>query len=85
VLTSSKQHDIINISNNKREVKNMTKVTYIWTNGNTYRVFKSHAEVMTQIRDVGGTFTTHYTEGKDVDYCAPNPNTKRFKNRLVIA
>jgi hypothetical protein len=20
-----------------------------------------------------------------VDYCAPNPNTKRFKNRLVIA
>ena len=63
----------------------MTKLNYVWTNGNTYRVFKSYAEVKAQVNNVGGTFTTNYIEGKDVDYVAPNPNTKRFANRVVVA
>lgn len=62
----------------------MTKLIYTWTdNRDSFRNFKAYPEVVEYQRVHGGTFKANYIEGKDVDYVAPNPNTKRFANRVV--
>jgi len=61
----------------------MTKLIYTWTdNRNSFRNFETYPEVVEYQRVHGGRFKANYIEGKDVDYCAPNPNTKRFAQRL---
>lgn len=64
----------------------MTKLTFVWTSNNGTKIeLSSYPKALEKVKKFGGKFVSKYTEGKDVDYVAPNPNTKRFKNRLVIA
>ena len=64
----------------------MTKLTFLYiSNNGTVIELSSYPKALEKVKNFGGKFVSRYTEGKDVDYCAPNPNTKRFKNRLVIA
>ncbi len=60
----------------------MTKLTYTWSNKVSSKIFKTYSEVVKWTKANGGTFKINYIEGKDVDYVAPNPNTKRFAQRL---
>ena len=63
----------------------MTKLLYAWSNSetNSRKFFLTYPEVSDYQKIHGGVFKAHYIEGKDVDYCLPNPNTKRYANRLV--
>ena len=62
----------------------MTKITYLWTSNNGTEIeMTSYTQALERVKKFGGRFISKYVEGKDVDYVAPNPNTKRFKNRLV--
>lgn len=62
----------------------MTKLTFVWTSNNGTSIeMTSYAQALKKVKKFGGRFVSKYTEGKDVDYCAPNPKLKSFKNRLV--
>lgn len=60
----------------------MTKVTYIWSNKVSSEIFKTYSKVVKWTKANGGTFKVNYVKGKDIDYVTPNPNTKRFAQRL---
>lgn len=62
----------------------MTKLTFVWTSNNGTSIeMTSYAQALERVKKFGGSFVSKCIEGKDVDYVAPNPDTKRFKNRLV--
>ena len=61
----------------------MTNLKYVWTNGTDSQIFTTYPEVVDYKRIHGGSFRAIYIEGKDIDYDAPNPNTKRYAKRLV--
>lgn len=61
----------------------MTKLTFVWTSNNGTEIeMTSYTQALERVKKFGGRFISKYVEGKDVDYVAPNPNTKRFKNRV---
>ena len=61
----------------------MTKLSYTWTSNNGTEIeMTSYAKALERVKKFGGSFKVNYIEGKDVDYVAPNPNTKRFAQRL---
>lgn len=61
----------------------MTKVIYLWTSNNGTEIeMTSYTQALERVKKFGGRFISKYIEGKDVDYVAPNPNTKRFANRV---
>ena len=61
----------------------MTKLTYTWTDGFTFRNFKTYPEAITYRVMHGGNFKAVYTEDKDIDYDAPNPARKSYAQRLL--
>lgn len=62
----------------------MTKILYVWSKPNeTPVVFKTWADAKEMVKFNKGFYKVLYVEGKDIDYCPPNPNTKRFANRLL--
>lgn len=61
----------------------MTKISYKWTKpGFTPIVFNTWADAKEMIKHNGGSYETIYIEGKDVDYCPPKTDTKRFNQRV---
>ena len=64
----------------------MTKLNYLWISNNGTEIeMTSYTQALERVKKFGGRFITKYIEGKDVDYVAPNPNTKRFANRVIVA
>lgn len=62
----------------------MTNIHYKWTKpGFTPILFRIWADAKEMVEKNGGSFTTVYEEGKDVDYCPPKTDTKRYANRAV--
>lgn len=61
----------------------MTRLTFVYTSNNGTSIeMTSYAQALERVKKFGGSFVSKYIEGKDVDYIAPNPNTKRFAQRL---
>ena len=64
----------------------MTKLVFVWTSNNGTKIeMTSYSQALAKVKNFGGRFTSKCIECKDVDYVSPNPNTKRYKKRVVIA
>ena len=62
----------------------MTKLVFVWTSNNGTKIeMTSYSQALERVKNFGGRFISKCIECKDADYVAPNPNTKRYKNRVI--
>jgi hypothetical protein len=68
----------------KNEVNDMTKLVFEWTSDNGTKIeMTSYSQALEIVKNFGGRFVSKCIECKDADYVAPNPNTKRYKKRVI--